>query len=123
MSPLGCRFRISYIKARSVSHSAVTASTSNQASPAAGRSALEIQGVRQRFGSVLALERVDVSLAPHDRLGIVGPSGCGKSTLLSAVSGLLEPSEGEIWIGGARTARERLARCALMPQRDLLLPW
>ena len=86
-------------------------------------SALIVDGVRQRFGSVLALDRIDVSLAQHERLGIVGPSGCGKSTLLSAVAGLVEPSEGTISIGGRTAARERLRRCALMPQRDLLLPW
>ncbi|MFN2629058.1 MAG: ABC transporter ATP-binding protein [Gaiellaceae bacterium] len=86
-------------------------------------SALKIEGVSQRFGTVLALDRMDVSIAQHERLGIVGPSGCGKSTLLSAVAGLMEPSEGTISIGGSTTARARLARCALMPQRDLLLPW
>ncbi len=90
--------------------------------PVAG-SAVEIAGVRQRFGSVLALDRIDLSLAQHERLGIVGPSGCGKSTLLSAVAGLLQPSEGTIAIGDSTGAKERLARCALMPQRDLLLPW
>jgi NitT/TauT family transport system ATP-binding protein len=79
--------------------------------------------VRQRFGDVVALERVDLSVPQHQRVGIVGPSGCGKSTLLSAIAGLLEPSEGTIEVGGSTTARARLARCALMPQKDLLLPW
>jgi ABC-type nitrate/sulfonate/bicarbonate transport system ATPase subunit len=90
---------------------------------AAARSAVQIVGVSHRFGSVAALEDVDVSLPQHERLGIVGPSGCGKSTLLSAVAGLIEPTAGSITIGSSSTAKERLARCALMPQRDLLLPW
>jgi NitT/TauT family transport system ATP-binding protein len=42
---------------------------------------------------------------------------------LSAVAGLVEPTGGTISIGGSTPAEERLARCALMPQRDLLLPW
>jgi ABC-type nitrate/sulfonate/bicarbonate transport system ATPase subunit len=87
------------------------------------RSQVEITGVCQRFGALLALDAVDISLPQHERLGIVGPSGCGKSTLLSLVAGLADPTEGTISIGGSTTARERLARCALMPQRDLLLPW
>lgn len=91
--------------------------------PAPERLVLEIRGVRQRFGSIVALDRLDVTLPYHERLGIVGPSGCGKSTLLSAVAGLIEPSEGTISIGGLTNSRDRLARCALMPQRDLLLPW
>jgi len=53
----------------------------------------------------------------------VGPSGCGKSTLLELTCGLLEPSGGRVRIGGRDAANERLARCAYMPQRDLLLPW
>lgn len=86
-------------------------------------SAVEIASVRHLFGRVLALDQVDLALPQHERLGIVGPSGCGKSTLLSAIAGLLEPTEGTVSVGGAKTAKERLARCALMPQRDLLLPW
>jgi ABC-type nitrate/sulfonate/bicarbonate transport system ATPase subunit len=104
--------------------------TSHESPAAAARhsgegvsSALVVAGVRKRFGTVLALDSVDLTLPQHERLALVGPSGCGKSTLLSVVSGLAEPSDGTISIGGSTTARERLARCALMPQRDLLLPW
>ncbi|MGH2981160.1 MAG: ABC transporter ATP-binding protein, partial [Solirubrobacterales bacterium] len=45
------------------------------------------------------------------------------STLLELVAGLQEPSAGDISVGGATGAEDRLARCAYMPQRDLLLPW
>ena len=82
-----------------------------------------LRGVGHAFGETRVLEGIDLTIGPHERLGLVGPSGCGKSTLLSAVAGLLEPDEGTVAIGTARTAAERLGRCALMPQRDLLLPW
>src|SRR5207244_6684044 len=39
------------------------------------------------------------------------------------VAGLLEPTGGTVKVQGATTPKERLARCAMMPQRDLLLPW
>lgn len=91
--------------------------------PGAPAARLEIRGVRQTFGEVVALDGIDVSIAAHTRLGIVGPSGCGKSTLLSDIAGLLEPDAGTISIGGATAPEDRLARCALMPQKDLLLPW
>jgi ABC-type nitrate/sulfonate/bicarbonate transport system ATPase subunit len=39
------------------------------------------------------------------------------------VSGLRDPSAGAVSVGGAPSARDRLSRCAYMPQRDLLLPW
>jgi ABC-type nitrate/sulfonate/bicarbonate transport system ATPase subunit len=85
--------------------------------------ALQISHVRQTFGEVVALDGIDLSVPAHTRVGIVGPSGCGKSTLLSDIAGLLQPDEGSISIGAANAPRERLARCALMPQKDLLVPW
>jgi NitT/TauT family transport system ATP-binding protein len=85
--------------------------------------AIELRGVRHRFGDVVALADVTFTIGRHERLGIVGPSGCGKSTLLSAIAGLIEPTEGTVAIEEAVAARDRLRRCALMPQRDLLLPW
>ena len=84
---------------------------------------VEIKNVRQRFGDVVALADVSVSVEPGRRLGLVGPSGCGKSTLLWAVAGLMQPTEGTVAVGSATTPKERLAQCALMPQKDLLLPW
>ncbi len=88
-----------------------------------GSGDIVVAGVRQVFGDVVALDGIDLTVREHTRLAIVGPSGCGKSTLLSQIAGLLEPSSGSVTIGRARTPRERLARCALMPQKDLLLPW
>jgi ABC-type nitrate/sulfonate/bicarbonate transport system ATPase subunit len=88
-----------------------------------GDVAIELTGVRQRFGELVVLTDVTFAINRHERLGIVGPSGCGKSTLLSAIAGLLDPDQGSVTIGDATTPAERLRRCALMPQRDLLLPW
>ena len=82
-----------------------------------------MRGVGHSFGRLTALEGVELTLAPGEVLGIVGPSGCGKSTLLEIVCGLLEPSRGQVAIGAMSSPQERLASCAYMPQRDLLLPW
>jgi NitT/TauT family transport system ATP-binding protein len=84
---------------------------------------IEVRGVTQSFDSVEVIRSVDLSIAPNTSLSIVGPSGCGKSTLLRIIAGLSEPSGGEIVVGGGRSATERLAHCAMMPQQDLLLPW
>ena len=56
-------------------------------------------------------------------LGLVGPSGCGKSTLLELIAGLQEPARERSRSAAATTPPSALARCAFMPQRDLLLPW
>lgn len=84
---------------------------------------LELGGVAHSYGDLQTLAGIDLQVAPHSVVGLVGPSGCGKSTLLELVCGLADPSSGMIEVGGESTAEQRLARCALMPQRDLLLPW
>jgi len=85
--------------------------------------ALSIRGLGHSYGELKAIERLDLEVPAHGVLGLVGPSGCGKSTLLELIAGLRQPSTGEIEVGGRSDSAERLARCAFMPQRDMLLPW
>jgi NitT/TauT family transport system ATP-binding protein len=84
---------------------------------------VSIRGLAHAYGELRTIDRLDLELRGEGVLGLVGPSGCGKSTLLELIAGLQEPSEGEVRVGGERDAAGRLARCAFMPQRDLLLPW
>ena len=90
---------------------------------AGGDVGIHLKSVSKRFGELLVLHGIDFDVPRHSRIGIVGPSGGGKSTLLHIVAGLLEPDAGQVNVEGATGAKDRLARCALMPQRDLLLPW
>ena len=62
--------------------------------------AVEIRGVKKRFGGTEVLHGVDVEIADGEFVVLVGPSGCGKSTLLRMIAGLEEISAGEIAIGG-----------------------
>jgi ABC-type nitrate/sulfonate/bicarbonate transport system ATPase subunit len=78
---------------------------------------------RSRRREVLALDHLDLGIAPGEVVAVVGPSGCGKSTLLELVAGLQEPDRGEVEVAAASDAAGRRAVCAYMPQRDLLLPW
>jgi NitT/TauT family transport system ATP-binding protein len=66
-----------------------------------------------RRGPVQALDQMSLRAAPGEIVAVVGPSGCGKTTLLELICGLLSPDAGSI----------EAAPAALMPQRDLLLPW
>jgi NitT/TauT family transport system ATP-binding protein len=84
---------------------------------------ISLAGVVRILGGKPVLDGVDLELAQHERLGIVGRSAAGKSTLLSLVAGLDEPDRGVVSVCDETSARGRLERCALMPQRDCLLPW
>ena len=85
--------------------------------------AVSIRGLRHAYADLVTIERLDLDAPPQGVVGLVGPSGCGKSTLLELICGLREPTGGTVEVGGAGTAADRLARCAFMPQRDMLLPW
>src|SRR6187200_1754235 len=85
--------------------------------------AVSIRGLAHSYAELRTIERLDLDVPAHGVLGFVGPSGCGKSTLLELIAGLQDPSSGEIEVGGEVGATDRLAHCAFMPQRDLLLPW
>ena len=87
------------------------------------RPAVTAAGLGHRFGELEVIERLDLKVDTGEVVGLVGPSGCGKSTLLELIAGLLDPARGELAVGGETDAEARLARCAYMPQRDLLLPW
>jgi NitT/TauT family transport system ATP-binding protein len=65
--------------------------------------------------SLLALDKVTLSVADGEVVCIIGASGCGKSTLLSLVAGLDQPTAGQIETGGRRVA--------LMFQEPALFPW
>ena len=64
-------------------------------------------------GRVEALAGMSLRADAHEVVAVVGPSGCGKTTLLELICGLQAPDSGSVRAGPA----------ALMPQRDLLLPW
>jgi lactose/L-arabinose transport system ATP-binding protein len=56
--------------------------------------------VHKSFGAVPVIHNVDLDVADGEFVVFVGPSGCGKSTLLRTISGLEEPTSGQVFIGG-----------------------
>ncbi len=61
---------------------------------------VETRDLRKHFGSVAAVDGVDLSIEDGELLVLLGPSGCGKTTLMRMVAGLERPTSGQIYIGG-----------------------
>jgi oligopeptide/dipeptide ABC transporter ATP-binding protein len=66
---------------------------------------------------LVAVDRVDLAIAPGEALGLVGESGCGKSTLARLLSRLIEPSRGEILLEGEPIGAIPAGRFARSPLR------
>jgi len=84
---------------------------------------LEIRGLTHRYGALVAVSGLDLTVRPGEILGFLGPNGAGKTTTLRAAAGLLRPSEGEIRIAGASLTREPLparARFGFVADRPAL---
>jgi sulfonate transport system ATP-binding protein len=83
---------------------------------------LRFRGVTKSFGSREVLKGIDLHIPAGQFIAVVGRSGGGKSTLMRLITGLDEPTSGEIWIGEAR-ARGLQQGVRLLFQDARLLPW
>ena len=77
---------------------------------AAKASDLALSGLTKVFGPTTAVDRVTLRIAAGEMVALLGPSGCGKTTILRMVAGLIEPTEGDVLIGGVRVNRTPVHR-------------
>ena len=77
---------------------------------------LQLRGINKSFGAVKVIHDVDLDIGNGEFVVFVGPSGCGKSTLLRTISGLEEPSSGQVLIGG-EGEWEDLRQCSIVVAR------
>ena len=63
---------------------------------------LQVDQVGKRFGGFVALDGIDLSVAPGERLGLIGPNGSGKSTLVNCICGTLQNETGSVTFGGQK---------------------
>src|SRR5712692_8005494 len=71
------------------------------------RSAVEVrlEGLRRRYGTVVALDGLDLTVKAGELVALLGPSGCGKTTTLRLLAGLEDADVGTITVGGREITR------------------
>jgi len=67
---------------------------------------IDVRGLSKRFGGVLALDGLDLTVAPNEILGLIGPNGSGKTTFFNVVTGIYDPDAGSIAFDGADITRQ-----------------
>ena len=73
-----------------------------------------VRGLTKRFGDTLAVDHVDLRVGRGRFFGFLGPNGAGKSTPIKMLTGLLQPTAGEVWIEGIALTADPLAIKALI---------
>jgi putative spermidine/putrescine transport system ATP-binding protein len=71
----------------------------------AADAAVRLRGVRRVFGDVVAIEHLDLDIAPGEFFTMLGPSGSGKTTTLRAIAGFEQPDRGTVELGGVDVTR------------------
>jgi branched-chain amino acid transport system ATP-binding protein len=61
---------------------------------------LKVEGLGKRFGGFVALDAINLTVSPGERVGLIGPNGSGKSTLVNCICGTLANEDGQVWFNG-----------------------
>ena len=80
---------------------------------------VQVEGLGRRFGSLRALDGLNLSIEKGEWIAVTGPSGSGKTTLLNILSGLDRPSEGRVRVGGLDLANLSAAELSRYRQRTV----
>lgn len=87
------------------------------------KGAIEVDNVTRRFGSIVAIDQVSLSIARGSCFGLIGPNGAGKTTLFSMLCGFLKPTHGRLEILGKNPSESGVLKGVVgcLPQ-DAALP-
>jgi len=72
-------------------------------------SAVELKGVAKRYGEILAVDNMDLTINPGEIFGLLGPNGSGKSTTLKMLLGLVQPDYGSVNVLGLDVQKDAVA--------------
>ncbi len=80
----------------------------------------EIRGLTKVYGNTMAVNNLNLIIPRGRIIGLLGPNGSGKTTLIKIMNGLLNPTAGEVLIGGARPGVDTKYRISYLPERTYL---
>ena len=102
---------------------AANAAESGAASVVPENPIVDVRSISKTYGTdIHALDNINLAFPSGQITTLLGPSGCGKTTLLKIIAGLLEPSDGEVYIHGKPVTGPGPER-AFVFQDFALLPW
>ncbi len=84
---------------------------------------MECRNLTKRYGSLTALNNVNLQLETGRIVGLLGPNGSGKTTMLKLANGLIQPTEGEILLDGMKPGPETKAFVSYLPDANYLMDW
>ena len=84
---------------------------------------LTCTALTKKYGNVLALNSIDLSIDRGKIIGILGPNGSGKTTLIKLINGLLTPSGGSIRVNGMAPGVETKKIVSYLPDNNFLPNW
>lgn len=84
---------------------------------------LECRELTKRYGSLIALNNVTLTLERGKIIGLLGPNASGKTTLIKLINGLITPTAGEILINGKKPGTESRLAVAYLPDKTFLCDW
>src|SRR5579872_7085819 len=66
---------------------------------------LKVEKLTMRFGGIVAVNAVDLVVEPGQIFSVIGPNGAGKTTVFNAITGIYEPTEGQVLFEGRELRR------------------
>ena len=88
--------------------------------------AIRVEALRKLYGSVRALDGLDLSVETGTVFGFLGPNGAGKTTTIRILTGLARPTSGRAWVAGAEVTADRkdvARRIGHLPEEPAFYPW
>jgi ABC-2 type transport system ATP-binding protein len=89
-------------------------------------SSIRVEGLVKTYGSLRALDGLDLKVEPGSIFGFLGPNGSGKTTTMRILTGLARPTSGQAWVAGVNLATDglSLSRCiGYLPEEPAFYAW